>query len=111
MLKATVNGDFFTSTVAEQLNLKPEVIQDALIELSNDGYFIVEEQDLGEGFFEPTLKFNDFTTVIKKQPSKDIDGCINDILHYLTKNEGSASLVRSTRIFQNIILSMSLKKR
>ncbi|PSX15924.1 hypothetical protein C0W52_18915 [Photobacterium kishitanii] len=92
MLKATVNGDFFTSTVAEQLNLKPEVIQDALIELSNDGYFIVEEQDLGEGFFEPTLKFNDFTTVIKKQPSKDIDGCINDILHYLTKNEGSASL-------------------
>ncbi len=44
MLKATVNGDFFTSTVAEQLNLKPEVIQDALIELSNDGYFIVEEQ-------------------------------------------------------------------
>lgn len=92
MLKATVNGDFFTSTVAEQLNLKPEVIQDALIELSNDGYFIVEEQDLGEGFFEPTLKFNDFTTVIKEQPSKDIDGCINDILHYLTKNEGSASL-------------------
>ncbi|PSU86161.1 hypothetical protein C0W42_20965 [Photobacterium kishitanii] len=92
MLKTTVNGDFFTSTVAEQLNLKPEVIQDALIELSNDGYFIVEEQDLGEGFFEPTLKFNDFTTVIEEQPSKDIDGCINDILHYLTKNEGSASL-------------------
>ena len=92
ILKTTVNGDFFTSTVAEQLNLKPEVIQDALIELSNDGYFIVEEQDLGEGFFEPTLKFNDFTTVIKKQPSKDIDGCINDILHYLTNNEGSASL-------------------
>ena len=92
MLKATVNSDFFTSTVAEQLNLKPEVIQDALIELSNDGYFIVEEQDLGEGFFEPTLKFNDFTTVIEEQSPKDIDGCINDILYYLTKNKGSANL-------------------
>ena len=92
ILKTTVNGDFFTSTVAEQLNLKPEVIQDALIELSNDGYFIVEEQDLGEGFFEPTLKFNDFTTVIEEQSPKDIDGCINDILYYLTKNKGSANL-------------------
>ncbi|WP_305810282.1 hypothetical protein [Photobacterium kishitanii] len=53
---------------------------------------MLKNKYLGKGFFEPTLKFNDFTTVIKEQPSKDIDGCINDILHYLTKNEGSASL-------------------
>lgn len=92
MLKTVVNGDFFTSTIAEQLNLKPEVIQDALIELSNDGYFIFDEQDLGEGFFELTPKFNKFEIDIKEEPTKDIDGCINDIRHYLTKNEGSVSL-------------------
>ena len=92
MLKTVVNGDFFTSTVAEQLNLKPEVIQDALIVLSNNGYFILEDQELGEGFFEPTFKFNKLITDIKEQPTQNMDGCINDILHYLTKNEGSASL-------------------
>lgn len=94
MLKTVVNGDFFTSTVAEQLNLKPEVIQDALIELSNNGYFLVEEQDLGEGFFEPKSKFDEFVADVKKDPTKGIDDCINDILHYLTKSEGSTSFSR-----------------
>ncbi|MCG3884896.1 hypothetical protein I3271_09365 [Photobacterium leiognathi] len=94
LLKKSVTSEFFTSTAAETLNLKPESIQEALIELANDGYFKYEEQDLGEGYFEPLDKFTNAIVEIKQQAIKNIDECSNDIIQTLIEDDGFIGLSR-----------------